>query len=135
MGGAVNHVTVAKATTAGADAVTAALAPENFIVALYLILLHVLARNVSQLPLPAAAAAAEGRKTLSFPAGVLAVADEDLSPALASLTLRDAAVALSISAAMVAVATLADVLLPFALGSIPVVKIMSLGSARVPAVL
>ena len=58
-----------------------------------------------------------------------AVADEDLSLALASLTVQEAAVALSMSAAMVALATLVEALLPFALGSIPVVTFMVLGSA------
>lgn len=117
IGGAVNYVAVAEATSAHSDAVAAALAADNVITALYFVLLLFLARNVAQ-PRPTS--------RISSSSATPQVIGEDVSPVNATLSLPRAGIALSLSAAICALGVFLDALFPFHLGPIPVITALTL---------
>lgn len=127
IGGAVNYIAVADATGAPPDVVTAALTADNLVVALYFMVLLVLARNLSQPPIP--------KGTIPAPAQIVQPKlpqDEDVTSAsagTANVSIADAGVAVSLSAAMCSFAAFISKLLPISLGVIPVTTAIVLVAA------
>lgn len=114
IGGAVNYVAVVEATSATPEAVTAALAADNVVTAVYFVVLLLLARGISQ----PKSVARDGMSSVEKADDVMG---EEVSPLNAEIGLQDAAVALSLSAAMCTAAAFIDPLLPFRVGVIPIV--------------
>lgn len=114
IGGAVNYVATVEATGAGAAAVTAGLAADNLIVALYFLLLFVLARDVDYV-------AEEGKRGEGGEGGGGdVVGGEDVGEGV-GMRVVDMAAALSVSAAICCLGSwVAAVYLP-SLGAIPVI--------------
>lgn len=111
-----NFVAVADALVISSDAVAAALAADNVVVALYFVLLLFLARGVSQ---PASVGKLDNVEVIG----------EDVSPLSADVGVPDVAMALSISSGMCVIAYFINALLPFRLGPIPVVTAIALVGA------
>lgn len=110
---------VVDATGAHADAVAAALAVDNIVVAIYFIVLLLLARGVPQ---PGAAPRGVTRALSSSPDAI----GEDMSPINSTLSLRHGAIALTLSSAICALGVFVDALLPFRLGPIPIITALTL---------
>lgn len=120
IGGAVNYVAVVDATAAPADLVTAALTADNVVVAVYFILLLVLARQVNQ---PAADRDRPPGLRDPSPLQQSSASDSpsDSEESSGQFSLPEAAIAISISAAMCSVAAFVTGLLPINPGIIPIV--------------
>jgi uncharacterized membrane protein len=126
IGGAVNFIATCEATGAGAAAVAAALAADNLIVALYFLLLFVIARRVvyrpcSPLPAPLATSSAGSEGDAVLSSAVREGTTGEDAPDSAPIRLVDLSVAVALSSTLCAVATgVAATFLP-QLGAIPVV--------------
>lgn len=116
IGGAVNYVAVADAVNAGSTSVAAALAADNVLVAAYFLFLFALARGVND---PA------NNKNIITQQPTPQM-NEEREPTRRPITMDDAAVALSLSAFMCALARLLAKLIPIYLGIIPLVTIVAL---------
>lgn len=112
IGGAVNYVAVIDATQASPDIVTAALTADNLVVAVYFVVLLLLARKVTS---PVTPTASDLKRIES-----LDLEDTEDS-AKEGFKMQDAGVAISLSAAMCTLASFISTLLPTAIGIIPTV--------------
>lgn len=118
IGGAVNYVAVADATAAPSDIVTAALTADNVVVALYFVLLLLLARNVAQPPV-------FSPETEAKDAPMTAVVDDngDSEQTSGPVSIQDAGISLTLSAVLCTMAAFVSALLPVKMGVIPVVTL------------
>lgn len=114
IGGAINYVAVVEATGAPADMVAAALTADNVVVAVYFVVLLLLARHVSQ---PPEYSSKESDKWTDTNSSL----DDTEDTAKGGIMLTDAAIAVSLSGAMCTLASFISAIIPVTLGVVPIV--------------
>lgn len=121
IGGAVNYIAVIEATGAPADMVAAALTADNVVVALYFILLLLLARNVSQPPVDSSIKPAIASSSADI--------TDDMEDSSGRFTAADGGIAVAISAIMCTASAFISSLIPVSIGIIPMVTIVAVAMA------